>query len=435
MTFKITCNWLDKAPKPSQDELEATLAAIRILVGKENVTEYTPITDGSYNRLTEQVSEKLHIPAYFIGEWIAENWWPLLFEPRKTEELGNRLYDARHSLVSAQHGFALPDLRIEPMGAAVQLGCRGREVPPAEVRFKNSAFETVARKSVQGVLEAFVKACAARLTACGIDGTPLQNAWSTIERTDSDEAIFCALAGSLGVDPYSVSEDTAAAINEIFDLLGPAAALDFCMASAESDIAENRAIVGAVAKKLNGEHDVTLAPLRNVRVPQDTLARPGWWRGKTAAMWVRDSLDIKFSDPSGADKFFDKLKIGTSPALFQNVDRIVFSGAVDRVDENANIVLVQGQDEARRFAACRAVFLAKDSEPTSRRVVTDTVTRDQQASRAFAAEMLVPSDYLKSLSEGGHISRETINHVAHERRASVDAVRWQAVNNHLIAED
>ncbi len=434
MTFKITCNWLDKSPKPLADELEVTLAAIRILVGKENVTEFVPLVEGSLNRASEQVSEKLHIPAYFIGEWLAENWWPLLFEPRKTEETGNRIYDARHSLISAQHGFALPDLRIEPFGKAIQISCRGREMPLPEIRFRHSAHETLARKSVRGVLATFVEACASRLTACGVSGTPLQKAWAAVEETSPEEATFCALAGALGIDPYSVSEATAAAIDEVHDLLGPTAALDFCMASAEGDIADNRALVSAVAKKLDGAHQITLAPLRNLRLPQDALARPGWWRGKQTAVWAREHLDIKFSDQLGADKFFEKLRIGTEPALFQNVDRIVFSGAVDRVEEDANIVLVQGQDEARRFAACRAVFLAMDSEPKSRRIVTDTVTRDQQASRAFAAEMLVPSDYLKSLSESGHISRDTIHQVAHERRASVDAVRWQAVNNYLVAE-
>lgn len=411
-----------------------TLAAIRVLVGKENITEYVPLVEGSYNRAAEHVSEKLHIPAYFIAEWIAENWWPLLFEPRKTEEAGNRVYDTRHSLISAQHGFALPDLRIEPLGQAIHINCKGREVALAEIRFRNSANETLSRKSVQGILTTFVQACAARLIACGVSGTPLQNAWAAIEQTGPDEAVFCALAGALGIDPYSASDATAAAIDEMHDLLGPTAALDFCMASAEGDLADNRALVSAVAKKLEGAHEVTLAPLRNVRLPQDTLARPGWWRGKQTAIWAREHLDIKFSDQLGADKFFEKLRIGTEPALFQNVERVVFSGAIDRVDDDASIVLVQGQDGARRFAACRAIFLALDSEPISRRVVTDTVTRDQQASRAFAAEMLVPSDYLKSLAERGRISREAIQHVAIERRASVDAVRWQAVNNYLVAE-
>src|SRR5262245_53839972 len=37
-------------------------------------------------------------PVYFLAEWIAENWWPLLWEPRKSEEVpDDAAFLARHS--------------------------------------------------------------------------------------------------------------------------------------------------------------------------------------------------------------------------------------------------------------------------------------------------------------------------------------------------
>src|ERR1700721_2660300 len=86
--FQITRRWL---PRKGSSELDVTMAELCLMVRGRNVTEFADITGRRWDRL--------EIPMYFLAEWIAENWWPLLWEPRKSEE-GNDdpEFLARHSL-------------------------------------------------------------------------------------------------------------------------------------------------------------------------------------------------------------------------------------------------------------------------------------------------------------------------------------------------
>jgi hypothetical protein len=100
--FSIRCSWL---PQKGESELDQTLSKIFMIVGDRVVTEYK-------SEHWPQ-SEHLEIPAYYLVEWIAENWWPLLWEPRKNEDVGdNQDFLDRHCILAAQHGFVLPKVLI-----------------------------------------------------------------------------------------------------------------------------------------------------------------------------------------------------------------------------------------------------------------------------------------------------------------------------------
>lgn len=435
MTLKLSCNWLDKDPSPSTDELEATLAAVRILIGSRNVTEYSNLVEGQRRSEDSVAQEKVHVPAYYLAEWVAENWWPLLHEPRKTEEGDDPSFRARHSILNAQHGFALPDVEFEPIGDAVQVRCRSRDAVLPGVRFPHSATTVMGRGPVEAVLRAFVQGCVDRLDGSGIAGTPLQQAWHSVSRSTQDEAEFCKLAGALGVDPYGISQELASVIDLAYDTLGPAATHDLCAASTPGEMLQISGIAKLVADELSDAHDTTLTPLANVRVPAESAHNPGWRRGKAAALSVRDALGIAHTDPNGCDRFFERLNVSTAPdgrAAGRNTpDEISFTAGVDRLGSTARIVLLPSHEAARRFAAPRSVFLALEAHGTSRRLATNAMTSDQKASRAFAAEMLVPSKYLEKRFPGRRLGMDDMHEIARERRADVSVVRYQAENNGL----
>src|SRR4051794_36352667 len=98
--FDIKYKWLDNKDLAPPNEEADTLARLQILIGKKNITEHRPPAG----------ADALQIPLFYFAEWVAENWWILLFEPRKHEE-GERddpEFIGRHSLIAAQHGFPLP---------------------------------------------------------------------------------------------------------------------------------------------------------------------------------------------------------------------------------------------------------------------------------------------------------------------------------------
>ena len=178
MSFlKIKTTWSNKIGAADStdvnDELYATYAALQILLGKANITEHTV----GKSKLIER---NLRIPLYYLAEWLAENWWILLFEPRKNEELEDHRYMIRHSIASAQHGFPLPSLSITPFGRSIHLSCIPRRATHANVTFKVDAFGDEDRDIIELVLSNFLHDTDRRLKDLGIVDTSFQAAWNEI---------------------------------------------------------------------------------------------------------------------------------------------------------------------------------------------------------------------------------------------------------------
>jgi len=118
--FRFNRSWLSRK---GSSELEATFCQLSITVDDKNASEFSDDKNTRY--------EHLEIPAYYLAEWIAENWWPLLWEPRKSEDAPEEPdFVARHSILAAQHGFALPRIQFIPTGKSILVSAKPRFVPP-----------------------------------------------------------------------------------------------------------------------------------------------------------------------------------------------------------------------------------------------------------------------------------------------------------------
>jgi hypothetical protein len=171
MTFEISTKWLEANSDVKSSEADATLAEILIKLGGKFLTEFRDRND--------DISQCVEIPAYFVAEWIAGNWWPLLWEPRKSEDdEPHPDFLSRHSVLTAQHGFALPRILIVPIGRSVQVSAGARNVSLADARFLNGGLETLPREEVENELRKFVGAVVARLDEKRIKETYLQDAWA-----------------------------------------------------------------------------------------------------------------------------------------------------------------------------------------------------------------------------------------------------------------
>ena len=94
-------------------------------------------------------SDALHlaIPVYFLAEWIAENWWPLLWEPRKSEEVpDDAAFLARHSKLAAQHGFVLPRVIFVPTGRTIDISATGRTARARKISIFSPCLSTERRR-------------------------------------------------------------------------------------------------------------------------------------------------------------------------------------------------------------------------------------------------------------------------------------------------
>jgi hypothetical protein len=422
--FEIKTKWITDENN-SNSALEATLARVQILLGNKNVTEYKS------GRTTDSA---LQIPTYYLAEWITENWWVVLFEPRKDEDADDSDFVARHSILAAQHGFALPALSIMPFGRSIRLNSAPRRVPYADIEFLRGASVDAGRDDVQNVLSGFVEQTIHQLNLRAARDSELESAWNDIKALTLEEREFCELVGSLGISPADVSDDLSDALARIYDILGARATRDFCLAATRGFVQTSIDGTEMVTQYLSrAAQDVNLASLADIHPPPEHYSRPSWLRGMQAAKKLRERFGIEIKDPRGADKLFDRLNIDTSHgAGLSGISALPFNGAIDRHDTLAKVALLQDDVLHRRFGAGRATYLAWVSEQQSLRLVTNAVTRDQQASRSFAAEILIPQDHLKALAgSNGRLHYDQVMEAARERHVMPDVAFKQAYNANI----
>jgi hypothetical protein len=419
--FQISRTW---RPKKGASELDATMAEIRFLVGDRNVSEF--VEDAGH------VCDHLEIPAYFLAEWIAENWWPLLWEPRKSEEgTDDAEFVSRHSILAAQHGFALPRIMFVPTGRTIHITATARDAAFADVRFRNASQASPLGEEVEKELRAFVGAVCSRLDQSHVHGTGLHEAWQSVLDVAPDEELFCRFAGALGLDPHDVSDTTAALLDRLLERLGERLLMDLCLVAPATSF---EAIAGAAEAAFLGINTVDAAdiqPLLQMPTPSDNFAVPAWRRGVQAAKRLRSKMGVEETDSSGASRVFERLGLHTDRYGEHFANEVSLTGAVARSDDEARVALLQPMLTQRRFAAARAIFTAWTSDQHEMRFLTSAVTRDQQASRAFAAELTAPYALLRKRSKHSLLTQDQVFDLAAELQIGADVVSKQALNNGL----
>lgn len=283
-------------------ELTATLARLQFFLGKHNITEHRPPAGAN----------ELQIPVFYLAEWILENWWVLLFEPRKHEEEEDPEFLSRHSILAAQHGFPLPALSIVPFGRSIGLSCSPRRAPFANVHFTVDAFGGASREEVQEILAKFLEDTVLRLETQGLKDTLLAQMWREMRSLSEDEKKFCELVGSLGVSPAETSDALTDAVEKIYNTFGERAVRDFCLAATEIQAIRAANSGDELAAALRSSPTSELSSLFGIRLPPDNYNAPSWRRGMQAAKNVREKFHVNPKDRSGADKIFEALRIDTS---------------------------------------------------------------------------------------------------------------------------
>jgi hypothetical protein len=420
--FKISAEWV---PQEGRNEADATLSNLLIEVNDRVVSEFVTAKG--------QVSKKLQVPAYYLAEWIAENWWSLLWEPRKSEDEGDdSAFLSRHSLLTAQHGYALPKIAIVALGKSLGVTASPRDVPLADVRFRQGAQVVCAREVVEKQLRDFVQLVVDRLSEARVTDTWLQDAWTLISDTDPDEAQFCRFAGALGLSPYDIDEKIAALIERLQPLLGDRFLMDLCLAASAEQFPAVATLAEQALEIVRDAPLSTLSPIQAITLPKENLSLPAYRRGIQAAHLLRKRLGVSETDVRGASRLFELFEINTgmqTSSSNQTTDETAITGAVVRDDNVMRIGLLQQKETKRRFAGARAIFSAWSSEGTETRLLTSAVTRDQQANRAFAAELTAPKALIQSRAKSGRLSMLGVFDLATDLQISADVVAKQAHNN------
>src|ERR1035437_685128 len=148
--FSLDLQWPANPGKGGDSLLDESLARFQMMVGEKSLTSYQ--TDmGDKNSY-------LNIPAYYLVEWLALNWWSFLYEPRKNDrEDMEQEFRSRHWLGTARNGFALPDVTFSPAGDTMEIVARSAYLRFAQLKFTESLTANVITDGVRSEFTKFIE--------------------------------------------------------------------------------------------------------------------------------------------------------------------------------------------------------------------------------------------------------------------------------------
>ena len=420
--FSVTVGWPIKPATGGEAILDASIGRLGIVVAGTTVT--------AYRSDKGDTGDEISLPLYGIAEWLASNWWPLQFEPRKSDDAEDDPdFRSRHWLGFARDGFALPDLWFFPAGDKLEISARDSYLRFARVTFPNKIDASVALDVATGQLGTFVEEVLSRLSSLGFSDTEAHSAWDMVRHTTPDEERYCRLVGALGLSPYDEHRDVDEILIGLERTLSDQVIFDLCQASTPEAFGRTSLAATQLYSAISDAPHIDLQQLAEAGLPVDHSAQAYRW-GLDDADRARERLGISHIDPEGGAKFLSELGVDPAGAIAGEEDSAAgqVTAGVRREDSKAQFAVLNGPEAQRRFAAARSVFVGWAAGNRATRLVTTAKTREQQASRSFAAEMLAPIGYIKRKAPG-LISTFGIDRLAAELGVSSAVVRYQAQNN------
>jgi hypothetical protein len=321
-------------------------------------------------------------------------------------------------------------LRLVPQGERIRISAKPRLASYARAHFHVGAEITSDRQELEETLKEFVEHTIHHFAGSGT--SPLEETWALVKETSSDELEFCQLMGALGLSPYEEHTNVERALDLAAKYISKRQLLDLCLTSDHTNVVKSTAVATFLSKAFASASEIDLSPLRSTKHPDDDMRSPPHRIGYDAAKRLREGFSIVEQDISGASAVFQRLHINpesTQPELTGFDSPVI--GSTSKHGDVGKAVLTRETGRRGRFAAARALYFLWTEKRTEKRLITNALTRDQQISRAFAAELLVPQSYIRSFAKNGSLKREKAFEIADLAGISLDLVEKQAINSRL----
>lgn len=409
--------------------------------------------DGSVvTRLIDSRSDRIRRGVYYsvlpLAQWIVQNWWFLLNEPYRfpgiedsrtlAQNIADRRWVQRHSLLAAREGGALPDLTLFRDGDRVvaRWFADGGNETSIPVQFVGSGEKKIVLAKVEEGLAQFVETVITRLR--GLDEPEvkdLREDWAETREDSIQNRHVCEWSAQLGLDP----NDPAELSGEILATLeGAVAPLEEAVREDFLDAEEPRFLTS----DLRWLGEVRRAAADAGRPSGDGTPTHEAGDGHAHKAGYRGASDLrKFligADRGGPIPNLNEtlLSLGWARDPCRDVQSLpagALSAAVEHSEEGGAVaVMLPGiRPEQKRFRTARAIWFRHfGGNLTTRRLVTGAHTWDQRGSRAFAAQFLAPAEGLRQ-HVGGRVSRTEVEQLADQYEVSSSVIRHQ-IENHRI---
>jgi len=398
LDFRV--EWLD-APGVTTPELAATWARYEMWVGGRCVTQ-VEAADGTFRR-------GIYGSLYPLAYWIASNWWLLSSHVRPTAvdsrywswlHVRTQPWLRRHNYRGAGDGMAWPDLTVVPEGPVTQVTWRqDYERHSGLVRFASDGRQWLRSDDLRADLASIVGRVLDRLTEAALPKTPLAEEWASIAAADADEREFCETAARMGLDPYSLADDTADEIVRTAALIPADIAPDFFDSVDVAGLAgaadwTRRAATAAEDAANKATREIhAISPWSSMQTLTDAwqadTERP-WLIGYEMARGVRHELALADTERFDLSPW---VGIGHIAAISHGI-----YGLATLSHGRCGVVLgdQHAGATARRFGQARALGRILAQPGRREFVLSAARSQDEKVARAFAAELLAPAEGIRS---------------------------------------
>lgn len=420
--FFIGAEWLNA---DLDDPVEAqTMAEVSVTVGNETLSRVHDPESG-------QISEGARLPTIGLAEGLARKWWQLLYEPQRTVDRQPRQnFEHRHRLDALTPGYVFPPIGIWSGGETVMVG-----LFRADIRFQTQSFllpsnfrpQPIARGKLEGALSALVQATIDRLNLSNGRAAELREDWDRVTSSlqNPDEQEWCRNAGRLGLDPYDpdtldLGSMTAGISQNLF--------ADICEAADVSELFQTCEWARYATARFNSTKPISLRDFGGA--PFRDLSMPGWRNGYDAVQLLRQRLRLPLDPKQALKRLFDDPEPSDLDRVAEVPSKTIESVARRDGSEVRAIVPARSVKQ-KRFRTCRATYLGWRAGPNTDIAVTPAETWRQQASRAFAAELLAPAKLIKDRYGKTGLNQNSVERLSSEWLCPAQIIVHQA-NNHQI---
>ena len=428
--LSIECDPIDQ-PAAIDPVERRTWCALSIRVRGRTVTRI-------WDKALQDERSLIYLPAFLIAEWLVTNWWTLLNEPSPTAELpkasaAHLPWIKRHCLRSAESGLLLPALYLFNDGRGIRAEWQADErdaLPNMPGEFIDSGFDHIDNATTEDALAEFVSEILRRVDGLSDERVDaLKENWRAIRGANAEEANFCVAAGRMGVDPYDPSQmrDEVASFIETA-LTDP----DLPLARDLTEAAEADSVVEQWSWVQKSTAAWKLGPIPMPPPIQAGNAGLSPSRhGYRLAAKARKAAGLDSSEPvTSVENLAKAVSGGPFHAHHQNHVPGKNVHAMVGWTGNNEILLAGSRPtrtDSQRFLDARGLYHALFACDRSERLVTRAFTWDQQASRAFAAELLAPQAALIARAPG-NADRSKVEELARDFDASTVLIEKQLEN-------
>ena len=383
--------------------------------------------------LAKSVRSTARLSALHLAEWLAANWWRLLWEPRAD----TYSWKASHKVGNAGRGYVWPDLSFSSDWQSVLVSARPTSRWDAEpIRYLNQFDTAIPISDYERGVDNFIEGTIARLFDTGNPQSDLHELWKEVgkERRDPDVAAWRRLEACMGYDPDDAPPELINGLRKQAEAYGANAIQEVAAASKEQAISHINSLRDAAQKndiivKVPSCNEVR----RTVQTEGNSVVIP-WVCATRAAQIAREVWGLEV--PISTDRLTELFSITQSqfserlPGEQQSLIAGFRDGAtVDafRISWNSN------RGTSRRFSLARLVA-DHIGAPDQERLLpgTRSSTNRQKFQRAFAQELLCPVDALKEHLGVGVPSNDYINEAAEYFDVSTLTVQNVLVNKGIV---